>query len=323
MTRPRASLQLMEVPVPEPGAGQLLLRVSACGVCRTDLHVLDGELPHPKLPLILGHEIVGRVAEVGANVRGFESGDRVGVPWLGRVCGKCDYCLTDRENLCDAAKFTGYTLDGGYADYMVADARFCLPVPKVYSDAEAAPLLCAGVIGYRALLKTGNAKRIGIYGFGAAAHIITQVARYEGRQIFAFTRPGDVSRQIFAKSLGATWAGDSPSHPPKPLDAAIIFASAGELLPQALRSVSKGGVVVCAGICMSDIPSFPYSLLWGERTVCSVANLTRQDGYDFFSTAPRLQVRTAVKVFTLAGANDALGALRQGNVKGAAVLVME
>jgi propanol-preferring alcohol dehydrogenase len=285
------------------------------------LHIVDNELPNPKLPLIPGHEIVGVVAEKGTQVRRFELGDRVGVPWLGWTCGVCSYCLTGHENLCDQARFTGYTLDGGYAEYTLSDQRFCFPIPATYSDAEAAPLLCAGLIGYRSLTKTGNARRIGLYGFGAAAHIVAQVARFQHREIYAFTRKGDLTGQQFALSLGAVWAGDSSTLPPEPLDAAIIFAPAGELVPLALRAVAKGGTVVCGGIHMSDIPSFPYDLLWQERTVCSVANLTRRDGTEFLDLAPRVPVKTTVETFPLAQANEALKRLREGKIRGAAVLI--
>jgi len=321
LSQPKQPLRLTELPLPKPGAGQVLVRVSACAGCRTDLHVIDGELPHPKLPLIPGHEIVGYVAEVGPDVERFKQGDRVGIPWLGWTCGECDYCRSQRENLCDRARFTGYTLDGGYAQHTLADARFCFSIPNGYSDAEAAPLMCAGLIGYRSLVKAGNARRLGIYGFGAAAHIVAQVARFQGRQVFAFTRPGDVAAQKFALSLGAAWAGDSSVLPPEPLDAAIIFAPAGQLVPQALRTVTKGGTVVCGGIHMSDIPSFPYSILWEERTVCSVANLTRRDGEEFLALAPRVPVRTEIQKFPLAEANEALDQLRTGRLQGAAVLV--
>lgn len=315
-------LRETELPTPQPMDGQVLVHVSACAVCRTDLHVVDGELPQPKLPLIPGHEIIGRIAELGDGVERFKRDDRVGISWLGWTCGECAYCRSGRENLCDRAKFTGYTLNGGYAEYVVADARFCFPIPDIYSDTEAAPLLCAGLIGYRSLRHTGDAPRLGIYGFGAAAHIITQVARFQGRQIFAFTRPGDVAAQQFARSLGATWAGDSNILPPEPLDAAIIFAPAGELLPQSLRAVTKGGTVVCGGIHMSDIPSFPYELLWHERKICSVANLTRRDGEEFLALAPRVPVRTMIQTFPLVEANEALAKLRNGKLQGAAVLVV-
>jgi propanol-preferring alcohol dehydrogenase len=319
----RQPLVGMELPNPEPGPGQVLLRVNACAVCRTDLHVIDGELPRPKLPLILGHEVVGRIERVGQGVDHPHPGDRVGIPWLGWTCGDCHFCRTHRENLCDDAKFTGYTLDGGYAEYAVADARFCFPIPDGYSDAEAAPLLCAGLIGYRSLLKAGDAQNLGIYGFGAAAHIVAQVARYQGRRVFAFTRAGDVNAQQFAKTLGADWAGDSGTPPPEPLDAAIIFAPVGRLIPEALKAVRKGGTVVCGGIHMSDIPSFPYQLLWEERNICSVANLTRRDGREFLALAPRVPVRTEVQTFPLSAANAALASLRDGRLHGAAVLVVD
>jgi propanol-preferring alcohol dehydrogenase len=284
------------------------------------LHVVDGELPDPKLPLVPGHEIVGVVAELGERVERFAVGDRVGVPWLGFTCGKCPYCLSGRENLCDFARFTGYTLDGGYAEYTVADERYCFPIPNGYSDAEAAPLLCAGLIGYRSLVMTGEARRLGIYGFGAAAHIIVQVARHQGRQVYAFTRPGDQAAQKFARHLGAVWAGDSTEASPEELDAAIIFAPVGLLVPQALQSLAKGGVVVCAGIHMSDIPSFPYRLLWGERVVRSVANLTRRDAEEFLAIAPQVPVKTEVQTLPLTEANEALRRLRSGEIQGAAVL---
>jgi propanol-preferring alcohol dehydrogenase len=316
------ALRSTELPMPRPAAEQVLVRVSACAICRTDLHVVDGELPDPKLPLIPGHEIVGRVEQLGPGVERFKTGDRVGVPWLGWTCGECGFCRSERENLCDRARFTGYTLDGGYSEYTLADARFCFPVPSFYSDVEAAPLLCAGLIGYRSLLKAGDAHRLGIFGFGAAAHIVAQVARHQGRKVFAFTRPGDEAAQRFAESLGAAWAGDSGTMPPEPLDAAIIFAPVGALVPQALRSVVKGGTVVCGGIHMSDVPSFPYELLWQERTICSVANLTRRDGDKFLALAPCVPVRTEVCTFALPEANEALRQLRSGLVQGAAVLVM-
>ena len=296
---PRSRLRAAEVPRPVPSAGQILLRVSACGVCRTDLHVVDGELAHPKLPLVAGHEIVGTVLAAGAGMDTFKPGDRVGVPWLGWTCGSCGYCTSGRENLCDRARFTGYQIDGGYAEYAVADARYCFAIPSGYSDAEAAPLLCAGLIGYRALVMAGDARRIGFYGFGAAAHILAQVARHQGREVFAFTRPGDVDSQDFARRLGAAWAGDSSERPPAELDAAIIFAPAGPLVPAALRAVAKGGIVVCAGIHMSDIPSFPYEILWGERVVRSVANLTRRDAQEFLALAPQVPVRTEVTRYPL------------------------
>ena len=310
-----------ELPVPKPAAGQLLIRVLACAVCRTDLHVIDGELTQPKLPLIPGHEIVGTVAAMGEAVLRFRIGDRVGIPWLGWSCGECGYCLTARENLCDRAQFTGYTLDGGYADYTVADQRFCFPVPDSYSNVEAAPLFCAGLIGYRSLAKAGDGKRLGIYGFGAAAHIIAQVARYQHREVYAFTRTGDHKAGQFALQLGAVWAGSSDELPPVKLDAAIIFAPAGDLVPRALRAVDKGGTVVCGGIHMNDIPSFPYEILWEERSICSVANLTRRDAEEFLALAPRVPVRTAVQTFPLEEANEALNRLRTGQIEGAAVLV--
>jgi propanol-preferring alcohol dehydrogenase len=307
--------------VPEPGPGQIRLRVAACAVCRTDLHVVDGDLTDPKPEVIPGHEIVGRVEALGPGVTGFREGDRVGVPWLGFTCGTCRFCREGRENLCEAARFTGYQLDGGYAEHVVADARFCFPIPDGYSDVEAAPLLCAGLIGHRALRMAGDARRLGIYGFGAAAHIVAQVARYEGRHVFAFTRPGDVAAQDFARSLGAVWAGGSDETPPEPLDAALIFAPVGALVPAALRAVDRGGVVVCAGIHMSEIPAFPYAILWQERVVRSVANLTRRDGAEFLALAPRVPVRTEVEALPLDQANEALTRLREGRVTGALVLV--
>lgn len=315
-------LRLADIPLPVPGKGQILLKVSACGVCRTDLHVIDGELTQPMLPLIPGHEIVGRVLEKGDGAERFAIGQRVGVPWLGHTCGHCGYCTSGRENLCDDARFTGYTLNGGYAEYAVAEERYCLALPDRYGDAEAAPLLCAGLIGYRALLAAGGAKRLGIYGFGAAAHIIAQVATQQGRRVFAFTKPGDVAGQQFARDLGAVWAGDSTMPPPEALDAAIIFAPVGALVPEALRHLAKGGTVVCAGIHMSAIPAFPYDILWGERAIVSVANLTRQDGEAFMNLLSRLDVKTEVEVFPLAAANAALDSVRQGKVRGAAVLII-
>jgi len=318
---PRQPLRAVDIPTPEPQATQVLVKVSACAVCRTDLHVVDGELPNPKLPLVPGHEIVGVIVEKGKDVRRFKAGDRVGIPWLGWTCGGCEFCRGGRENLCDRARFTGYTLDGGYGEFAVADERFCFPIPQNYSDAEAAPLLCAGLIGYRSLVKTGSAKRLGIYGFGAAAHIVAQVAKFQGREIFAFTRRGDSEAQEFAKSFGAVWAGDSETLPPEKLDAAIIFAPVGSLVPLALRAVAKGGTVVCGGIHMSDIPSFPYDLLWQERTLCSVANLTRHDGEEFFALAPKVPVRTTVQTFPLEEVNAVLSRLRNGQIHGAAVLM--
>jgi propanol-preferring alcohol dehydrogenase len=319
-------LKATELPVPEPGPDQILLKVLACGVCRTDLHIYDGELDHPKLPLVPGHEIVGRVEALGANVKGFEIGERVGVPWLGYTDGTCPYCRMGRENLCDHPRFTGYQIDGGYAAYTVADARYCFKLPEGYSDAEAAPLLCAGLIGYRSLKMAddalhGETKRLGIYGFGAAAHIVAQVARAQGCEIYAFTSPGDTAAQDFARKLGAVWAGGSDEAPPKLLDAAIIFAPVGPLVPAALRALRKGGVVVCGGIHMSDIPQFPYDILWEERVVRSVANLTRDDAREFLALAPKLGVKTTVLPTKLSEANEALERLRKGELQGAAVLI--
>jgi propanol-preferring alcohol dehydrogenase len=311
LDRPGGRLREAEVPDPEPGPGQVLLEVLACAVCRTDLHIVDGELPDPKLPLIPGHQIVGVT----------EDGRRLGVPWLGWTDGECRYCLTGRENLCDHARFTGYQLDGGYAEQVVADERYCFPIPEGYPDDRAAPLLCAGLIGYRSLRTAGDAERLGLYGFGASAHIVAQVARHQGRRVFAFTKPGDAGGQAFARELGAEWAGGADERPPEELDAAILFAPAGELVPATLAVLAKGGTVVCAGIHMSDIPSFPYELLWGERVVRSVANLTRADGEEFLALAPRVPVRTEVETFPLAQANDALDRLRAGRIRGAAVLV--
>jgi len=321
MESPRHGLEPRDLPEPSPGRGQVLIKIGACAVCRTDLHILDGELAQPKLPLIPGHEVVGRVVQTGEAAKRFEIGERVGVPWLAWTCGQCEYCRAGKENLCDNARFTGYTVDGGYASSMLADERFCFPIPEGFSDVEAAPLLCAGLIGYRSLTKTGDAKRLGIYGFGAAAHIISQVARFQGREVFAFTRPGDEAGQKFATTLGAVWAGSSTELPPVPLDAAIIFAPAGSLVPQALRAVKKGGTVVCGGIHMSQIPAFSYDLLWEERTVCSVANLTRQDGEAFFPLAAQVPVKTSVQDFPLSEANEALNRLRGGTIEGAAVIV--
>jgi propanol-preferring alcohol dehydrogenase len=317
LTAPGEPLRAEDLPVPDVGPGQVLVRVDACGVCRTDLHVVDGELPEPKLPLVPGHQIVGRVVEDGER---FAAGDRVGIPWLGWTCGECRYCLSGRENLCDRARFTGYQLDGGYAELVAADERFCFPLPEGFDDLQAAPLLCAGLIGYRSLRLAGDADRLGLYGFGASAHIVAQVALHEGRRVFAFTRTGDDRAQAFARELGAEWAGSSEEAPPEELDAAIIFAPVGALVPAALAVVAKGGSVVCAGIHMSDIPSFPYDLLWGERVVRSVANLTRRDGEEFLALAPHVPVRTEVETSPLAGANEALAALRAGEVRGAAVL---
>jgi propanol-preferring alcohol dehydrogenase len=314
-------LSLREIPEPIAGPGQVLVKVTACAVCRTDLHVIDGELTEPKLPLIPGHEIVGRIAALGPGVDQFVVGQRVGIPWLGWTCGECSYCQTGRENLCDHARFTGYTIDGGYAEYTVADARYCFPLPDEFTDTACAPLLCAGLIGYRSLRMAGDARRLGIYGFGAAAHIVAQVAHYEGREVFAFTRRDDHAAQDFARKLGATWAGDADTPPPEQLDAAIIFAPAGELVPAALRVLRKGGTVVCGGIHMSDIPSFPYRDLWQERTICSVANLTRRDGREFLALAPKVPVKTTTETFPLEEANEALRRLRAGELTGAAVLV--
>jgi len=315
---PGRALALDEVPMPQPAAGEVRVRVLACGVCRTDLHVADGDLTECAYPVIPGHEIVGRVETPG---RRFAVGARVGVPWLGWTCGRCEYCASGRENLCPSAKFTGYTRDGGFAEYAVADERYCFPLPERYGDAEAAPLLCAGLIGYRAYAMAGEGRRLGLYGFGAAAHILAQVAKADGREVCAFTRPGDAAAQAFAKRLGANWAGGSDERPPEPLDAAILFAPVGALVPQALKAVKPGGCVVCGGIHMSDIPSFPYALLWGERRVQSVANLTRRDGEDFFDRAAGASIRTEVRTYPLERANEALGDLREGRLEGAAVLV--
>lgn len=314
-------LALTEVATPTPGAGQVLVRVSACAVCRSDLHIVDGELPDPKLPLIPGHEIVGVVAARGEGADHFAIGDRVGIPWLGWTCGVCTFCRSGRENLCDHARFTGYQIDGGFAEFTVADQRFCFALPDAFGDVAAAPLLCAGLIGHRALRLAGEGRRIGLYGFGAAAHIVAQVARYQGREVFAFTRPGDVDAQRFARELGATWAGGSDDASPVELEAALIFAPVGALVPIALRSMAKGGCVVCAGIHMSDIPAFPYADLWGERSVRSVANLTRQDAQEFLALAPKVPVATHTHTYPLERANEALADLRSGRIEGAAVLV--
>jgi propanol-preferring alcohol dehydrogenase len=317
---PQRPLRLAEVPIPEPGPGQVRLRVHACAVCRTDLHVLDGELPRPKLPLILGHEIVGEIVALGPGARRFPLHARVGVPWLGETCGRCRHCLSDHENLCGEARFTGYQIDGGYAEYTVADERFCFAIPPDYPDLAAAPLLCAGLIGYRALRMAGDADRVGLYGFGAAAHIVAQIAGHQHREVYAFVRPGDDVAKRFALSLGASWAGGSDERPPEELDAAIIFAPAGELVPAALRVLCRGGIVVCGGIHMSDIPRFPYELLWGERRIASVANLTRRDGEEFLALAPQIPVRTEVVTYPLPDANEALADLRAGRISGAAVI---
>jgi len=322
LDRPGVSLALREVATPLAGPGQILLRVAACGVCRTDLHIVDGDLTEPKLPLIVGHEIVGRIVEMGDGVKDFSLGDRVGVPWLGWTDGTCRYCRRGMENLCQRARFTGYTIDGGFAEYIVADARYAFRIPEAYDDLHAAPLLCAGLIGYRAYRMAGDARRIGLYGFGAAAHILAQVARHDGREVYAFTRPSDEATQAFAKRLGAVWAGDSTERPPEPLDAAILFAPVGALVVEALKSVDRGGTVVCAGIHMSDVPSFPYRLLWEERTVRSVANLTREDGELFMKAAGRFPIETAVTPFPLEQANEALNALRKGEIEGAAALMI-
>jgi propanol-preferring alcohol dehydrogenase len=321
LEKPRERLRLAELPLPEPGAGQVLVKVSACAVCRTDLHVVDGELTEPKLPIVPGHEIVGEVVCSGPGVERFRAGERVGIPWLGYTCGACRYCAAGQENLCDRARFTGYQIDGGYAEYTLADARYCFSIHGDYGDAEAAPLLCAGLIGYRSLRMAGDAQHLGIYGFGAAAHIVAQVARHQGRQVYAFTRQGDAPAQDFARELGAIWAGGSDERPPEELDAAIVFAPVGPLIPAALQAVRKGGVVVAGGIHMSDIPSFPYRILWGERVVRSVANLTRRDAEEFLTLAPEVPVRTETERFALAEANEALERLRSGRLRGAAVLV--
>jgi len=315
-----APLELLRVGTPVPAPRQLLVKVDACGVCRTDLHVIDGELPHARSPIIPGHEIVGTVVDAGSAVDSFARGDRVGIPWLASTCGVCVYCRAGRENLCDDAQFTGYTVDGGYAEYVVADHRFCFPLPAGVPAAELAPWLCAGLIGYRALRAAGEARRLGIYGFGAAAHIVAQLARHQGQEVFAFTRPGDAQAQEFARALGAVWAGGSDVAAPAALDASIIFAPVGALVPVALRNVAKGGTVVCAGIHMSDIPQFPYDILWGERTVRSVANLTRRDGIEFIELATKVPIRTNIVEYPLHQANEALHALRTGAISGAAVL---
>lgn len=323
LDKPRQPLQFRDVEKPRAGRGQLLVRVVTCAVCRTDLHVIDGELPDPKLPLILGHQIVGRVEEIGEGASSkFKVGDRVGIPWLGWTDGECAYCRSNRENLCDRARFTGYTIDGGYAEFTVADARFCFHLPERYDDVEVAPLLCAGLIGYRSYRKTQDARRLGIYGFGNAGQLIAQVALYEGRDLFVFSRPGDQETQQAARTMGAVWAGGSDQMPPEKLDGAIIFASVGPLVPAALRALAKGGVVVCGGIHMSDIPSFPYGDLWEERVITSVANLTRRDGEDFFAIAPQVPVKTKTETFPLEQANAALDRFRAGELRGTAVLTI-
>ena len=321
LDEPRTPLVMRERPDPVPGVGEILIAVSACGVCRTDLHVVDGELTHPRLPLVPGHEIVGRVASLGAGVSGFALGERVGVPWLGGTCGVCSFCRSGRENLCDNPVFTGYTRDGGFASHTVADARFCFPLPEAGDDAELAPWLCAGLIGWRSYRMAGEGEALGLYGFGAAAHILAQVAKSQGRRVYAFTRKGDTAAQEFARALGAVWAGGAEEMPPEPLDAAIIFAPVGALVPAALRAVKKGGRVVCGGIHMSDIPSFPYALLWEERGIQSVANLTRQDAREFLSIAPKAGIKAEVTRYPLARANEALADLRDGRLQGAAVLI--
>ena len=320
LTRIGSPLEYVDIPIPKPDKNEILVKVTACGICRTDLHVVDGELKNPQLPLIPGHQIVGRITELGPEVRNWKIGMRVGIPWLGSSCGKCHFCLKKQENLCEEARFTGYQMNGGFAEYCVANAQACFLIPENYRDIQAAPLLCAGLIGYRAYKKAGDAQRIGLYGFGAAAHIMIQIAKYEHREIYAFTRSGDIKAQQFAKQLGAVWANDSGTMPPVPLDAAIIFAPAGELVPMALGAVEKGGTVICAGIHMTDIPSFSYDLLWGERCLCSIANLTRQDGTEFLALAPKIPIKTEVHTYPLIRVNEALDDLRHGRFTGAAVI---
>lgn len=320
LEKPGESLRLKEIDKPSPAETQLLIKISICGVCRTDLHILDGDLREPNLPLVPGHQIVGSVESIGDEVHGFEIGEKVGVPWLGETCGDCEFCKQDRENLCDNARFTGYDINGGFAEFAVADAQYCFPLPEDYPDIQAAPLLCAGLIGYRSLRKTGNAQKLGFYGFGSAAHILTQVALYQDREVYAFTRPGDTGGQQFAKQKGAVWAGGSDELPPEKLDAAIIFAPVGPLVPQALKAVKKGSPVICAGIHMSDIPGFPYNILWEERSVESVANLTRKDGKEFLELAPKIPIKSTVTTYPLPEANKALNDLREGNFEGSAVL---
>ncbi|MBI2961433.1 MAG: zinc-dependent alcohol dehydrogenase family protein [Betaproteobacteria bacterium] len=322
LDRPGVPLRLAELPLPQASPGNILIEVEACGVCRTDLHLVDGELPDPVLPMIPGHEIVGRVCAIGSGVSGFRLGERVGVPWLGWTCGRCEFCARGRENLCEQARFTGYQIQGGYAEYTLADARYCFPLPEEGDPASLAPLLCAGLIGYRALSMAGDSHRVGIYGFGAAAHIVAQVLRFQKREFYAVTRRGDAASQEFARNLGAAWAGSAEETPPAKLDAALIFAPAGDLVPAALRHLERGGCVICAGIHMSDIPSFPYSILWGERAIRSVANLTRRDGEEFLAIAAKVPVRTEVRPFALEQANEALAALRRGELQGAAALLV-
>jgi alcohol dehydrogenase, propanol-preferring len=321
LDEPGQALNMRCLPCPQPGPDQLLVKIAACAVCRTDLHVVDGELPKPKLPVIPGHEIVGRVASCGTNIRNFSIGERIGIPWLGWTCGQCRYCRSGHENLCESAKFTGYQINGGYAEYTVADARYCFRIPDNYSDVEAAPLLCAGLIGYRTLKMAGDAERIGIYGFGAAAHIVAQLLRYQGKKLFAFTRAGDTAAQDFAGRMGAMWVGGSDTIPPEELDAAIIFAPIGALVPAALRAIRPGGIVICGGIHMSDIPAFPYDILWREKRLVSVANLTRRDAEEFLALAPKVPIRVTTESLPLSQANTALTRLREGKLTGAAVLI--
>ena len=323
LEEPKSSLKMKDLPIPVPQSGQVLVKVIACGICRTDLHIIDGELPAPKLPLILGHQIVGIVEKLGSSVTHLKVGDRIGIPWLGGTCQHCKFCLSGRENLCDSAIYTGYQVDGGYAEYCVANEQFCFPIPPNYSSVEAAPLLCGGLIGYRAYRKAGDAKKIGFYGFGSAAHMLCQVAVYENRQVYAFTREGDKKTQDFALSLGATWAGASTENPPEPLDAALVFAPDGSLMPVALQAVEKGGKVISAGIHMSDIPSFPYSILWEERILTSVANLTRKDGEELLKLAPKIPIKPQVTLFKLDDLNEALKQFREGHIKGTAVILLE
>lgn len=323
MNHPGEKLQAVDLPIPQPQADEVLIKVHACGICRTDLHVMDGELKEPKLPLVPGHQIVGTIEALGEKVSNFQVGQRIGVPWLGGSCQHCPYCLSGRENLCDSASFTGYQVNGGFAEYCVANNRFCFSIPDNYPDTQAAPLLCAGLIGYRTLAKVPpQAKRLGIYGFGAAGHLVIQMALYQGKEVFVFTRPGDTAAQNFARQLGAKWAGSSNESAPALMDAALIFAPVGDLVPLALSALCKGGVVICGGIYMSDIPSFPYKLLWGERSICSVANLTRQDGEEFLDLAPKIPIKTEVHLYPLIKVNEALDDLRQGRFTGAAVIII-